>query len=97
MIPTTTQQAEPGRASWRTVLQAVLGTIVTLGLVVPTAVAIIGEELGDILPAQWYAWLLGAAAVVGAISGAVARIMAIPVVDAWLSQIHLASSKELRP
>lgn len=88
----STQQAEPGRASWRTVVQSALGTIVTLGVVVPLVVAIIGEELGDVLPEGWYAWLLGASAVVGAVAGAVARIMAIPQVDEWLSRLHLSSS-----
>lgn len=94
--PQTTQQAEPGRATWRTVVQAILATIVTLGVVVPLVVAIIGEELGDVLPEGWYAWLLGAAGVIGAISGAVARIMAIPQVDEWLNRhLSLGSSKEL--
>lgn len=86
-----TQVAHPARASWRTVLQTVLGAILTLGFVLPVAVQIIGEELGDYLPPNVMAVLLTVSAVIVAVSGAVARIMAIKKVDAALSRIGIGA------
>ena len=65
----------------RTVVQAVIAGV-------PTIVAIIGV-VADQWPAEW----LGAPArTAGAIQGVLARIMAIPAVDAWLTGLGLGSA-----
>ncbi|WP_162819107.1 hypothetical protein [Leifsonia aquatica] len=65
----------------RTVVQAVIAGV-------PTIVAIIGV-VADQWPAEW---LVAAAGVAVAIQGALARIMAIPDVDAWLTGVGLGSA-----
>lgn len=73
----------------RTVLQVVAAIVVFLVGAVP-ALAIFApqflEAVRDILPPAWYAWGLGAVAVIGALAGALARVMAIPGVNAWLTK-----------
>lgn len=93
-LATTTQQQHPGKATARTVVQSFLSTLAVLGVVLPVAIEIIGDDLGRYLPDGWIVWLVGAAAFVAALAGAVARIMAIPGVDAWLKRIGLASAPE---
>lgn len=91
---TTTQQKYPGKASVRTAVQGFLGTLLTAGVVAPLAASIIGESLGAYLPDGAVAWVVGAAALVAAISATVARLMAIPAVDAWLKRLGLASGPD---
>jgi len=93
--PVTTQQAAPGRATWRTIVQGFLSTVLVLGIVLPVVVEILDEELGSFLPGAWLAWLVGAAAFVAALAGALARIMAIPAVDAFLERLRLGSAPEV--
>ena len=83
-MTTSTQHAHPVRASWRTAVQTVLSAVLVVGVVAPLVAAILSEELGAHLPESWLAWVIGAAAVLAAVSAALARIMAIPAVDAWL-------------
>lgn len=93
--PTTivsSQSAFPGRATWRTVVQNVISVVLTAGVVLPLAVSIAGEELADVLPENWLAWAVGAAASVAAIAAALTRIMAIPAVDAALRRFGLSST-----
>jgi len=94
LTATSTQVAFPTRASLRTALQAFLGTIATLGLVVPLAAVALNESLAAYLPDGWGAWLIAAGAFVAAVSAAAARIMAIPAVDAWLDRLGLASTPQ---
>lgn len=91
---TTTQQQHPGRATARTVVQGVVATVATLGLILPTVAQIINEDLGAYLPEDWVAWLIGAAAAIAAVAGALARIMAIPAVDAALERLGLGSGPQ---
>lgn len=88
----SSQSAFPGRATVRTVVQTVISVVLTAGVVLPVAVAILGEELAAVLPPAWLAWLVGAAAVVAAIAAALTRIMAIPAVDAALRRFGLSST-----
>lgn len=78
----------------RTIVQAllaqvttVLGVIVTLEVVAPQLL----DELAKVLPAEWVAWLAAAIATASLVAGAVARIMAIPQVNAWLVKLGLGS------
>src|SRR5690606_212118 len=91
-VTTPTQQAYPGRASWRTRVQTVLSVILVLGAVAPFVAAILHDELGEYLPGAWLAWVVAAGAVLAAVSAALARIMAIPAVDAWLRHLGLSST-----
>jgi len=93
--PVTTQQAAPARATWRTIVQGFVSTILILGVVLPIVAQILDEELGDFIPGSWVAWLVGAAAFVAALAGALARIMAIPAVDVWLEKLRLGSAPEV--
>lgn len=91
-MTTSTQQAHPVRASWRTAAQTVLSVVLVLGVVAPIVAGILSEELGEHLPASWLGWVAGVAAVLAAVSAALARIMAIPAVDAWLRHLGLSSA-----
>lgn len=95
MTTTSTQQTHPGRASWRTAAQTVISVVLVLGVVAPLVAAILHDELGGYLPDAWLAWVVGAAAVLAAVSAALARVMAIPAVDAWLRHIGLSSTPSL--
>lgn len=88
----SSQSAFPGRATWRTVVQNVISVVLTAGIVLPLAVSIAGEELGDVLPDGWLLWAAGVAASVAAIAAALTRIMAIPAVDAALRRFGLSST-----
>ncbi|MFD2792595.1 hypothetical protein ACFS27_03440 [Promicromonospora vindobonensis] len=90
--PVSSQTAFPGRATVRTVVQTVIAVVLTAGVVLPAAVAVLGEELAAVLPPAWLAWLVGAAATVAAIAAALTRIMAIPAVDAALRRFGLSST-----
>ncbi|MFF2621311.1 hypothetical protein [Oerskovia jenensis] len=93
-MTTSTQQAHPVRASWRTATQTVLSVIVVLGVVAPIVAGILSDELGAHLPASWLAWVVGAAAVLAAVSAALSRVMAVPAVDAWLRHLGLSSTPQ---
>ncbi|AYN57598.1 hypothetical protein PBI_DAOB_25 [Arthrobacter phage Daob] len=83
------QVANPWRAFWRTAVEV---GVPAFGLVLfagPSILNILAEELGAVLPAGFIAWLLGAAAVLTAVSAALARIMAIPRVNEALGRVKL--------
>ncbi|MGM7422779.1 hypothetical protein [Cellulosimicrobium sp. CpK407] len=94
-MTTSTQQAHPVRASWRTAAQTVISVVLVLGLVAPLVAAILHDELGAYLPDRWLAWVVAAGAVLAAVSAALARIMAIPAVDAWLRHLGLSSTPKV--
>lgn len=71
----------PNQRVLRTIVQAVVAAV-------PTIVAIVGI-LADQWPAQW---LVATSAAAVAIQGVLARIMALPGVDAWLTGIGLGSA-----
>ena len=82
------QTAHPWRATLRTALQVGIPVIFTLGIVVPQVVDIVLEETGarTTVPAWLTATLFGLSAVVTGLSAVLARVMAIPAVNAWLSR-----------
>lgn len=83
------------RQRWiRTALQTGLAFLVTLGGSVAVLQAVapqVLDALADVLPASWLAWLAGAFAFVIAIASALSKLMAIPVVNTWLTRIHAGS------
>lgn len=94
-IITPTQVAYPWAATLRTILQTVAGLILGAAAFV-TVLATLAPQflaaIADLLPPEWYAWAVGAVAFIGALSGALARIMAIPGVNEWLTRIKLGAT-----
>jgi hypothetical protein len=83
------QVARPWRAFWRTVWAVGLPAFLLVLTVGPAVLQILADELGAVLPAGFIAWLLGAAALLTALAGAVTRIMALPGVNNWLARFRL--------
>lgn len=84
----------PWVATARTVLQNIVAVVLTLVSVFLALAAVAPEilaALADVLPADVYAWLLGVVVGAGAIAGAIARVMAIPAVNAWLGRLGYQS------
>lgn len=78
----SSQQRHPWRAVLRTVVEAVVPLIIIFPLIVP----IVNEELGAYLPEGWQAAAVAVATFITAVMAAIARILAIPQVDEWLSR-----------
>ncbi len=74
----------------RTVLQVVVTFVGLWGTIAVVAPQVL-TELAKILPGSWVVWLAGALAFVGVVAGVLARIMAIPAVNAFLVKIGLGS------
>ena len=74
----------------RTAAQVLIAGIVLLGGLVTIAPQVL-EAVQDVLPGPVVAWLVGAIAFLAGISAALSRVMAIPVVNAWLVTIGLGS------
>lgn len=89
-----TQVAEPGQAVKRSTVQQILSSGLTLLIILPLVMGIFAEHLEPYLPESWYAWLVGAVALISAIGAAVTKVMSLPAVDAWLSKLNLSASKE---
>jgi len=91
----SSQSAFPTRATARTFVQAWLPQVLTALVVIPAVVQIVLDEVernGIVLP-PWLGLLLaGVLTVCAAVSAVLARIMAIPAVDAWLRRIRLSST-----
>lgn len=86
-----TQVQQPGRAAARTFWQTFIPALIGLVLLLPEVLGIISSELGEVLPPELRAWLLGAAVAVSGIASAFSRIMAIPGVNRWLEHFRLGA------
>lgn len=71
----------------RTVIQVGIPAFITFAAVLPTIISAVGLPLDSTV----YLWLVGAAAVVTAVAGALSRVMAIPAVNEWLTKIGAGS------
>lgn len=91
---TPTQVAHPGKATIRTVVQNVLSAILVGAIVAPIVLGIIGDELGDYVPASAMTVLIAGVAALVAISAAITRIMAIPQLQPFLVSIGLGTGVE---
>ena len=84
----------PNQRIIRTVLQTVASSLVTVaglaGFVAVFAPQLL-EAVREILPASWYAWCVVAIGVVGTISGVLAKVMALPAVNAFLAKFGAGS------
>lgn len=79
----TTQAANPNRAALRTALQTAVPAFLGLLILVPLIIQAIVDGFGQALPDDLRLRLLGAAALITATAGVLARIMAIPGVIEW--------------
>lgn len=84
----STQVRFPARAVARTIVQNALPTL----LIVPIVINLISEGLGVYLPAQAVAALAVSSAFITALAGVLAKVMAIPQIDAWLDKWKLSSA-----
>ena len=85
----------PNKRVIRTVLQSIAGFIVALagGLAIFQLVAPqVLDAVREVLPPTWYAWLVGVVAAAGVAAGVLAKVMAIPQVDAWLKHFGAGST-----
>lgn len=90
---TPTQVAHP----WKAVVRTVATYVVAALAVVVAAIPIVEDSLGPFLPEAWLAWLVGAAAVLGALQVALTRIMALGQLQDLLAKIGLGTGVEKEP
>lgn len=79
-----------GQRVLRTVVQVGIPAFLAFALVLPKII----EALGLPVDSQLYAALVAFAGAVTVTAGAIARVMAIPEVDRWLTAIGLGSVKK---
>ncbi|WP_193613175.1 hypothetical protein [Nocardioides lijunqiniae] len=89
VVVSPTQVRRPWRSTARTFLQALIPTVLALGVIVPEVVKIILDETGDAMPPRLRLILLGISAGVAGVAAALARIMAIPAVEVLLRRFKL--------
>ncbi|WNO28738.1 membrane protein [Microbacterium phage FlameThrower] len=87
-----TQVQHPVKAVLRTIVQVGIPTFIALGIVVPQIVDIILEQFGQSLPEQVTVVLLTTAGVVTGIAAVITRIMAIPLVNEFLTKMGLGAT-----
>ena len=78
-----TQELNPGRTTWRTIIQVAPSAILGLVVLLPIIIEEVLKGFGEQMPESIRLWLLGVAAFVTALSATLARIMAIPAVNDW--------------
>ena len=85
--PTTsapTQVRFSARSVVRTILQSIIPAALALGILVPEVIEVILEQAGESMPPGLRGALLAVSAGVAATAGAIAKIMALPKVEAIL-------------
>lgn len=82
-LATTTQAANPGRATIRTAIQTAIPAFLGLLVIVPMILQEIVSGFGQHLPDGLRLWLAGAAVAITAASATITRVMAIPGVIEW--------------
>lgn len=88
----TTQTDYPWKATLRTLVQVGIPAFVTLVGILPLIIQIILDEIGEQMPDGLRLWLVGAATLLTAVATALARIMAIPAVNAFLTRWGLGAT-----
>lgn len=87
-----TQVRHPLAATKRTLVQVGIPAILVFVIIVPEIIRIVLDGYGDALPEELRLWLLGAAGLVTATAGVLARVMAIPAVNDWLGSLKLGAA-----
>lgn len=98
ILPVVTDEAPEiwfkNKRTVRTVIQVIVSTVVTIVLTIISLASFAPEvldALAAVLPESAIAWLTGAVAFLVALSGALARIMAIPAVNDFLTRFGAGS------
>lgn len=84
------QVLHPWVTTARTVVQTAFPAVIGLVFILPLILEEIVSGMGEQLPDGLRVWLLGAAALVTAVAGTLARIFAIPGVNRALSGVGLS-------
>ena len=92
-----TQVARPWRATWRTVVQVGIPAFVILAGVLPEVLDVFLDGMGAYVPDAVRAWLAGAAVLITALAGTLARIAAIPAVNEALRAVKLSADGQATP
>lgn len=95
ITPVPTQVVHPWKAAARTAIQTAVALLVFLITAIPSLNAIapqIADALTPALPEGWGVYLTAAVAFIGVVAGAVARLMAIPAVNAWFTKLKLGAA-----
>jgi len=79
-----TQEANPARTMWRTILQVGIPAFSSLVLILPFIIQEVLATFGETMPPELRAWLAGTAAFITALAGLLARLMTNPAVNDWL-------------
>jgi hypothetical protein len=82
-LATTTQAANPGRATLRTAVQTGIGAFVGLLVILPLVIQSVLDNIGEQFPEGLRIWLAGLALTITALSATLTRVMAIPGVIEW--------------
>lgn len=93
---TPTQVANPARAMARTIVQALVGLVVVVNIAASILVPYLNEQTELALPVWVFVWLNLVLAVTSVLIGAVARLMANPVVNALVTK-YLPGLAPIRP
>lgn len=78
--------SDPVARTLRTGFAVGITALITFVGVLPEILGVIVDELGAHLPESIRLWLLAAAGLLTAVAMALTRIMAVPVVNDWLSR-----------
>lgn len=81
----------PSQRAIRTAVQVVLAAVALLSIIVTVAPQVLAA-IADVLPGPAVAWLTAAIATLAAVSAAISRVMAIPIVDQWLKKFGAGSA-----
>lgn len=81
--PAPTQAEHPWKATIRTLVQVGIPAFIGLAFILPLIIQEILAGMGEQLPPELQAWLIGFAALISAVTATLARIMAIPGVIEW--------------
>jgi len=85
------QVVHPWRAAFRTFVQVFVPAVMLVLTVGPAVLQIIAEQFRGLVPDGFITWLLGASVFLATLAATVARIMAIPQVNALLERIKLGA------
>ena len=83
-----TEIIHKGQRVLRTIVQTGIPAFIVFAGVLPQIIGALGLDVTS----KVYVWLVASAGVITAIAGGLARVMAIPAVDAWLKKIGLGST-----
>ena len=85
---------------WQRALRTAAQVLVTGAGILAVAVTVapqILDALADVLPGPVVAWCAGVIAGTAALSAALSRVMAIPIVDRWLTRLGIGSAPRSAP